>query len=61
MEWIDTETILTASSDKSLKLWRVPEGNLISQSQVSKEWNFEKQICGVEVVGDLVLVLRLDG
>lgn len=61
MEWIDNQTLLTASSDKSLKLWRVPEGTLICQSEVLKEWNFEKQICGIKVIGSLVLVLRLDG
>lgn len=62
MEWIDGNTIITASSDKSLKLWRVPEGSLLCQSEVSKDWTFEKQICGINLVNtDIILVLRLDG
>lgn len=61
MEWIDNNNLLTASSDKSLKLWSVPEGNLLSQSEVSDDWNFEKQICGIQLIGSNVLLLRLDG
>jgi WD40 repeat protein len=61
MEWIDNDTLLTGSSDKSLKIWRIPEGKLSHESEVSGDWNFEKQICGVKVIGRNVLVLRLDG
>ena len=70
MDWIDNETILTASADKSIKIFQSSSGSIIKTSQVCDDWTFSKQICGVSVGGggeeeDLslrsIIILRLDG
>lgn len=63
LEWCNNdENILTASADKTVKLWSL-SGQLLCSSQVSPTWTFEKQICGLQVCssGDRVIVMRLDG
>lgn len=61
LEWIDNETLITASADKSLKLWNSTTATVLKASQVSSEWTFEQQICGILVQKDSLIVLRLNG
>ena len=65
MEWIDDKTLITASTDKSLKTWKLSadycECEIQSQSEVDNDWTHAKQICGIRIHGNAVTVLRLDG
>lgn len=63
LEWIDNETILTASADKSLKLLKSSDGSILKESAIPAEWTFEKQICGILIQRESgkIVVLRLDG
>lgn len=62
LEWCNNdENILTASADKTVKLWSLT-GQLLCSSQVYSDWTFEKQICGLQLYGsNKVIVMRLDG
>lgn len=64
----DNEILLTASSDKSIKLWKTSlkeEVNFkqVYQSKVDAGWNYEKQICGfmIDDKPGQVIILRLNG
>ena len=61
LEWCNNTNFLTASADKTVKLWTL-RGQLLCSSTALPGWTFEKQICGLQVYGnDKVIVLRLDG
>lgn len=63
LEWCNNdENILTASADKTVKLWSLA-GQLLCSSQILSTWTFEKQICGLQVLSSekKVIVMRLDG
>ena len=71
MEWINDDILLTASADKTLKLWQIPDGKLINSVSAPPDSTFEKQISGFTLCknvnenetfhGDIVILLRLDG
>lgn len=65
MEWIDSNTLITASTDKSLKTWKFSSDfktqEIASKSEVCADWSHDKQICGIKRDKDRVTILRLDG
>lgn len=67
MEWITDDILLTASADKTLKLWQIPDGKLINSVSAPPDSTFEKQISGFTLCETengnekIVILLRLDG